>query len=1269
MDSSELVPRVLAIYWPLKLKILNWQGDEEQWLDGPSALTGQPRRIPWGREVLVEKRDFAGAALVAGDGVGSQLGTAVRLRHSYVVSCESVEKDEAGNVVEIHGRCNYDSLGVPTALDGVGEGPKVVSWVHASLDKHLQVPLVEGPGNFVATYWPPGAGNAEAVPEFSMLCEPWLRSLASVHNAASHIASPRADSVFIGQCLSVNGYENLGQAAVDTGVQLERLGRFRVCSLPERRIALQCLSAWRPKFCTPAKPSKRQRVPDAVLAAAAAEAAARKEAMQKASVDFARFALEEPLLMVCACDRWERVLALDLQEAWQSTDFVNVSVEEIAPALFRIRGPVPPMPATPNQAPATEDQKEKIQILPEGTFDRECVWHAAGIRRCLQLLTLPLKPAEVIEAAAKLNFPDGWSLEHEGPHPVRYESLAPFTQSSSFLAAGLGRVISGPIRPSPDETDRHASARLVTVEMINSEGLHFLAKDSLGRQSFNPTAFGSIWRSRPFPDYSAALEPLAALALLGIGLRVHHRLGREPRAFLDATCGTGTVAAAAKYCVSAWPIFAGDVNVTMSKRSLANLAAAFPGQAYELLDEPPPTDPLPGIGVRHWDATNPWPIPARAGLGEGGEGLLVASNLPWGKSLDTQVEAATQVARTLSATLPRATMCLIAPEEVGRNCSDWFKLLHTAPVGKKAKDPMTQLKARTERAERVKAGVEEARKKRKLEFHLSLQKDAKRLKDEAAAAAAAKKAKELAQESVNPCEHGAEAQHSVCCTRLSEADDLLESLYGGLPPPDPKKAMTEAGSDASSSSGYLGAGPHARYFYSLVKSRHASPLILWMTGGPGCSSILAMLSENGPCRPKEKFKNEQGHDEWKLEHNPFSWTEAASVLWVDQPAQVGFSTGEPVYDEKGVSQRMLAFMQNFYGVYPELLRAPLYITGESFAGHFIPAVATALLEAFDAGNPVARLHGVAMGNAWVSPASQYGSKPWMAFTGGFPEGGSVHGIVNESVFHSMLGALPSCLRGVRSCQAETWIPGQCLSAFNSCTTLELIPEVSSGRNPYDLRKVCTESSAINCYDFTLEKEYLNDVEVKRALGVSEQLKWKVCNLVIDVDFAISGDWLSDSSHVVDRLLDRGVPVLAYSGDTDLMVDWLGTKNWMAGLSWSKAHHWAEAAEAAEQPLRTGPNSSVAGRVRSAGGLTFVQIFNAGHMVPRDQPEAALAMVREFISPSSKWRQFLPAETLAREDVSWMLPALVSIISLVVLGVAILRVARRTGSDDSYVLLS
>ena len=477
-------------------------------------------------------------------------------------------------------------------------------------------------------------------------------------------------------------------------VQLERLGKFRICPFQGAngdnangpKYALQCLAAWLPKFCAPPKPGKRQRVPEAVLAAAAAEAAARKEAMHEASLDFS---LEEPLLMVCACDRWERVLALDLQEAWRGT---NTSVVQIAPALFRLRGHVPEfLPVDTTYS--SPDSEETCRVLPQGTFDRTCVWHTAGVRRCLQLLTLPSLPAPLIEAVSlsQLSFPDGWSLEHEGPHPVRYESLAPYTQSSGFLAAGLGRSISGPMAHGDGEHKSGNVAHLVTVEMINSEGLHFLARDSLAdRHGFNPASFGSIWRSRPYPDYSAALEPLAALALLGIGLRVHHRLtGRDPHAFLDVTCGTGTVAAAAKYCVSTWQIFAGDVNPTMSKRSLANLMAAFPGQAYELLDEPSSSDPSPGIGVRQWDATNLWPIPARAHAagadgGKDGEGLLVASNLPWGKNLDTQVEAATLVAQCLAQTLPCATLCLIAPEEVGRNCSEWFHLLHSEPVGKKA---------------------------------------------------------------------------------------------------------------------------------------------------------------------------------------------------------------------------------------------------------------------------------------------------------------------------------------------------------------------------------------------------------------------------------------------------------------------------------------------------------------------------------------------------------------------------------------------------------
>lgn len=75
--------------------------------------------------------------------------------------------------------------------------------------------------------------------------------------------------------------------------------------------------------------------------------------MQKASRE--DFSLEEPLLMVCACDRWDRVLALDLQEAWRGTD---TSIVEVAPALFRVRGQVPACPCDEVPTAPSNDQAD-----------------------------------------------------------------------------------------------------------------------------------------------------------------------------------------------------------------------------------------------------------------------------------------------------------------------------------------------------------------------------------------------------------------------------------------------------------------------------------------------------------------------------------------------------------------------------------------------------------------------------------------------------------------------------------------------------------------------------------------------------------------------------------------------------------------------------------------------------------------------------------------------------------------------------------------------
>jgi hypothetical protein len=108
----------------------------------------------------------------------------------------------------------------------------------------------------------------------------------------------------------------------------------------------------------------------------------------------------------------------------------------------------------------------------------------------------------------------------------------------------------------------------------------------------------------------------------------------------------------------------------------------------------------------------------------------------------------------------------------------------------------------------------------------------------------------------------------------------------------------------------------------------STPFVVWLTGGPGCSSTLALLTENGPCSVNEDGKT--------TSVNPHSWTEAAHVLWLDQPAGVGFSYGDADdSDEQMVAEDAYWFLQAFFKSYPEYGANPLFIIGESYAGEFL----------------------------------------------------------------------------------------------------------------------------------------------------------------------------------------------------------------------------------------------------------------------------------------------------------------------------------------------
>jgi len=257
-----------------------------------------------------------------------------------------------------------------------------------------------------------------------------------------------------------------------------------------------------------------------------------------------------------------------------------------------------------------------------------------------------------------------------------------------------------------------------------------------------------------------------------------------------------------------------------------------------------------------------------------------------------------------------------------------------------------------------------------------------------------------------------------------------------------------------------------------------------------------------------------------------------------------------------------------------------------------------------------RLKGIGLGNGLVDPWPQLASHPDMAYTGG--KGGSLgHGVINKRTFELMEEPLKSCRHLVSKCQTSNVKEGPCLVAFESCVMPQMFPVLSTGHNPYDLRKGCDRQPL--CYDFDAEAAFLRDPGVQQSLGVEPPHDWQMCSRWLIINFVASGDWLARFDHHVSELLRVNVQVLVYNGDADYMVDWIGSKRWVEELDWPHKEAWATAPDL---PFIVGGASK--GLERTAGGLTFIQLFNAGHMVPRDQPEASLWMLREFISPTSRW---------------------------------------------------
>ncbi|CAA3000566.1 serine carboxypeptidase-like [Olea europaea subsp. europaea] len=384
----------------------------------------------------------------------------------------------------------------------------------------------------------------------------------------------------------------------------------------------------------------------------------------------------------------------------------------------------------------------------------------------------------------------------------------------------------------------------------------------------------------------------------------------------------------------------------------------------------------------------------------------------------------------------------------------------------------------------------------------------------------------------------------------------------------------------------------ARMFYFFFESRNSKedPVVIWLTGGPGCSSEMALFYENGPFSIANNLS---------LEWNEYGWDKVSNILFVDQPIGTGFSYSTDIrdirYNEKGVSNDLYDFLQAFFKEHPELAKNDFYITGESYAGHYIPAFAARVHQGNKAKEGIhVNLKGFAIGNGLTDPGIQYAAYADYALD---------MGIITQSAHDRINKILPLCESAIKLCGTDGTI--SCLAAYLVCNTIfiSILARVGD-MNYYDIRKKCEGSL---CYDFSNLEKFLNQKSVRDVLGVGD-IDFVSCSPIVYV--AMLMDWMRNLEVGIPALLEDGVKLLVYAGEYDLICNWLGNSRWVHAMEWSDKEEFVASSEV---PFEV--DGSEAGLLKSHGPLSFLKVHDAGHMVPMDQPKAALEMLKRWMQGS------------------------------------------------------
>ncbi|KAI3803759.1 hypothetical protein L1987_31921 [Smallanthus sonchifolius] len=404
------------------------------------------------------------------------------------------------------------------------------------------------------------------------------------------------------------------------------------------------------------------------------------------------------------------------------------------------------------------------------------------------------------------------------------------------------------------------------------------------------------------------------------------------------------------------------------------------------------------------------------------------------------------------------------------------------------------------------------------------------------------------------------------CLRPSSIVKTLPGLVGDLP--------------FTLETGYVrigGSDDDVQLFYYFIESEGSpkdDPLVLWISGGPGCSSIYALLYEIGPLTLNFETST---MEKPILEIVPDSLTKVASIIFLDQPAGSGFSYGKTpeayITNDTLSAIHVYDFMKKWLVDHPKFLNNPLYLGGDSYSGIVVPMIVQEIYNGNEVGErPQINIKGYTLGNPLTDRSGDYNSRIQFAHN---------MALLSDAIYESTK----------KNCHGDYFK----VDPNNSLCI-------------HDLQVVDKEDNYMYSYAWANRRDVREALHIREEYGHTE---WVQCNRTLQFYFdkkAISYTHdVHSSVGYHQRLTSKKCRALIYSGDHDMAIPYFSTLNWIESLNLSVVDDW--------RPWFV--DDQVAGYTKkySRGDykLTFATVKGGGHTAPEYKHKECLSMLKMWLA--------------------------------------------------------